>query len=238
MPSNRFFIESIPAEGSAFLTGEELRHLFVMRPKLQEKIELADGRGRVAEALVSSLSKQAAELTIVKVETFPPPKCQVILAQAITHMNHLEWLVEKATELGVAAIWLFPGEQSDKKELSSNQQQRLKNISIAALKQSGAPFLPPLEMKDKLAKWQKPLPPLFYGDLNPEAPYLLNALSPLQELAFIVGPERGFSEREKEILSQLPAQGTRLHPHILRTETAAIVSLGIIQHWLSSLKNG
>ena len=127
------------------LEGGEFHHLVhVRRARAGESIELVNGKNALAIATIQSISKQRATLKIVDVQNAPPPKTPVILVQAITKMNHLEWMIEKGVELNASAFWLFPGERSEKGSLSPNQQERLSHLAISAMKQCGRLDLPPI----------------------------------------------------------------------------------------------
>ena len=125
-------------------------------------------------------------------------------------------------------IWLFPGEQSERKQLSENQLERVKGILIAAMKQCGALWLPQLVEKPRLRDWPAFPYPAFFGDISPAAPYLSESWKrdkPKDGVLFLVGPESGFSTKEEDCLLRLEAQGVKLHSHILRTDTAALAAL-------------
>ncbi|MBS0647621.1 MAG: 16S rRNA (uracil(1498)-N(3))-methyltransferase [Verrucomicrobia bacterium] len=225
MPADRFFLPVSLNTSSLSFEGEEFHHLaHVMRVRVGETIEIVNGRGELATGEVVSLDKKNAELKILSHHTEPCPEQSLILAQALTRPSSLEWIIEKGTELGVTEFWLFPGERSEKKELSPSQVHRLATMTQSALKQCGRLFLPSIVLKPALSSWQPPAGSLFFGDLSPQAPRLKG---PFQNtVVFFIGPEKGFSSTETKILSeQFKAQGIRLHDNILRAETAAITAL-------------
>lgn len=224
MPSNRFYIDTDLKETTLTLTGEELHHLVrVMRLKENEMIEVVNGRGVLSTATIQNIRKDEATLKVTSLHSAEKSR-EIILAQAIPRMNHLEWIIEKGTELGATAFWLFPGDYSEKQNLSSNQEQRLKAISIAAMKQCGSLFLPSILTKPPLEVWI-PIPgSLIYGDTRENAPKMPTILN--NPIVIFIGPEKGFSQKEIECLEhKLKAQGVKLHNNILRTETAGITAL-------------
>lgn len=229
MPSNRFYIDADLKNGTLTLEGEEFHHLSrVMRLQENDAVEVVNGRGTLALTTVQTIGKNQATLKIDSLQTADKPR-EIILAQAIPRMNHLEWIIEKGTELGASSFWLFPGDYSEKKELSSNQEDRLKALSIAAMKQCGSLFLPSILIKPPLTAWT-PIPgSLFYGDTRKNAPKLPNTFK--DPITIFIGPEKGFSKAEIDILEhKLKAQGVKLHENILRTETAGIVALAQIYY--------
>ncbi|HEX2579010.1 MAG TPA: RsmE family RNA methyltransferase [Rhabdochlamydiaceae bacterium] len=222
MPANRFFIAA-PLNNTLILEGEEIHHFKVMRIRPGEAIEIVNGQGEIAVAEVTSLTNKQCELKIVSHQKAPPPKQTVILALALTRPASLEWTFEKATELGATHFWLFPGKQSEKKELPPSQLRRLETIMISALKQCGRLYLPHITLKPALEQWPPPPGSLFFGDLSAKAPLK----GPFEKtVTFFIGPEKGFSSTEIHILKEkFKAHPICLHEHILRAETAAITIL-------------
>jgi 16S rRNA (uracil1498-N3)-methyltransferase len=232
VPHNRYYVDTYFQEGkSVTVSGDEWRHLTkVSRSKPGDVVELINGKSALAVASVVELERNQARLVVDAVEeqTPPPP---LILAQAIPRMNHLEWIVEKATELGATALWLFPGNLSEKNTLSPHQQERLKNLCIAAMKQCGRFDLPDIVFKPPLQEWQPQGGTFLFGDTSEAAPYLWEVTTAINSpLIMCIGPEKGFDAKEVEFMTlNLKAKGVRLHPNILRAETAPLVALSLIQ---------
>ena len=220
MPHNRFFVETPFHPHQEIDLQEEGRHLKVMRIREGDTIELVNGQNQLAHATLSG-PKQAK---IVSVEEKKPP-FPVILCQAIPRQNRLDTIVEKGTELGMTELWLFPGKRSEKKGV---QLPRLKQITIAAMKQCGRLDLPKIIVMPPLHEWEPLNHPAYFGDLSEEAPPFLSAIEKKEALAFFVGPEAGFTPEEVEDLKRIGAQGVKLHPWILRTDTAPLVALSLI----------
>jgi 16S rRNA (uracil1498-N3)-methyltransferase len=224
MPTDRFFVAcpSFFKGQNVQLESSEHHHLFhVMRATLNQEVDLINGNHQLAKARIRTLTKERATLTIETVQNREPPPF-FCLAQALPRQPRLEYILEKATELGAREIWLFPAENSEKKSLSKNQEERLKHILISALKQCGRLDLPTLIEKPSLSKWPPFSHPLYFGDLHPDLPLLSQKLR--CPCTFIIGPEKGFSLKEKESLKKIHAKPIRLSPHILRVDTAAIAA--------------
>jgi 16S rRNA (uracil1498-N3)-methyltransferase len=232
MPFNRFFYDGPLTEGTEVeLEEKELHHLLhVTRTGPGETIELVNGKGELAHARVEKAGRGAALLTLLSVQRQPLPLQQRILAQALCRFNRLEWIIEKAVELGCTQIWFFPAKLSDLDELSGNKQERLRYLAISAMKQCGRLDLPHFELLPSLDKWRKPEGALLFGDTRPSAPPLHKEL--LQERTiFCIGPESGLHSDEVDILeSNLGAHGVKLHTNILRVETASLVALSLLDH--------
>jgi 16S rRNA (uracil1498-N3)-methyltransferase len=232
MPHDRFYSDSpLEQEMLVSLKEAELHHLIVSRARIGQTVELINGKGKLAQATLTSLDKKQALLRIDSVSQGPEESPHIILAQGLPRMNHLEWIVEKGTELGVTAFWLFPGVLSEKSTLSENQENRLKHLVLAAMKQCGRLDLPEVVLKPPLSTWTPLDGCLLYADLSNDAPLLWKLTNTSSSpLILFIGPESGFDPKEVLHLEKvLKAQKVRLHPHTLRTETAAIAGLSLLQ---------
>jgi 16S rRNA (uracil1498-N3)-methyltransferase len=219
------------------VTDAELHHLIVSRARAGRCVELINGTGKLARATIASIDKRQALLHIDTVEEHKRSCKEIILAQSIPRMNHLEWIVEKGTELGCSSFWLFPGILSEKDALSDNQHSRLKHLILAAVKQCGRLDIPEVAFKPPIEQWAPfPSGTLLYADPSEDAPFLwdldIHAAAPI---ILLIGPESGFHAREREhMVNTLQAYRVRLHPNILRTETAALAGISLIQTILNS----
>ncbi len=228
MPAHRFFLDTTFSDKTALLEGDEFHHLKnVMRARLGDNIEIVNGKGTLVHARLVEIKNNSALFEITQKIDEPPPSCILILAQAFTRPALLDWIIEKGTELGADEFWLFPGDQSEKKELTSHQLDRLHTLTLSALKQCGRLYLPSIRLKPSLSQWEKPQGTLLFGSLKPHAmPLQKNYPSPI---IITIGPEKGFSTQEETLLgTKLQATGITLHRNILRAETAALCALSLL----------
>lgn len=229
MPHSRFFVEeSFQMENPILLVGDEAHHLqHVMRKREGEVIELVNGLNALATATIITCKKKEVRVQISEViEQMPPlPK---IICQALLRPSKLDLIIEKGTELGMTELRLFPGELSEKKELTPSQLTRLKTLSISAMKQCGRLDLPHIILMPPLLKWEKVCYSAYFGETANTAPPFLSLYKKNEGALFFIGPESGFTEAEKRELIRLQAQGVSLHPHILRAETAPLVALSLM----------
>lgn len=224
MPAERFYIDA-ELKGTLTLTGTEQHHLaHVMRVRIDEEVELVNGRGALAHAKLIALTKRDATLAVLSVTHTPVAPPSLILAIPLMRPSKLELILEKCTELGADAFWLYPADQSEKETLSENQLERLTHITISAMKQCGRLDLPPIQRFSHLRDLFGAPYTYFYGDTRPTAP----PLTPQKKAVFITGPERGFSPKELGLLSE-HAAGVSLHRNILRAETAPIAATVILE---------
>lgn len=233
MPLHRYYLDAAYNVGQELcLEKEEGHHLIkVVRARPGDIVEVVNGCGLLATLQLGTIDakKAIAWGSVRSITESERPTHTIILAQAIPLLPRLETIIEKATELGADVIALFPGENSERASFTQQQWRRLRAISIAAMKQCGRLFLPDLLLWPPIAAWRQPEALAFFGDLDPHAPYLMEAWHPPKaSVAFAVGPEAGFSAREEEHLRSLSWQGVRLHSHILRTDTAPLAALALI----------
>jgi 16S rRNA (uracil1498-N3)-methyltransferase len=223
MPEHRFFAPQPFTTEPIILTGKESHHLCrVMRIKVGDIVEVINGQGEIAKAVVKNIDRDSTRLSIQAVEKYPPPQKTFRLIQGIPHMARLEILLEKCIELGCTEFWFFAAAKSEFPNLSTTKKERLEYIAISALKQCGSYYLPNIVWIDSIAKSPPPTGPLFFGDLRKEAPYLTHSADPC---TFINGPESGLTEKEISYFETVwKAKGVSLHHNTLRTETAAIAA--------------
>jgi len=223
MPADRFYTDS-ELVSNLNLTGTEFHHLaHVMKIREGEEIELVNGKGSLAKAKVISISKHAASLHILSLETSPIGTPYILLAIPLMRPAKLEYIIEKGTELGADGFYLYPAQHSEKNTLSPNQLERLEHIAISAMKQCGRLDLPPIKVLKKLDDVFEMDATFLFGDTKTNQNKEIPEKRPL---IFITGPERGFSEKEDQLLEK-KGIGVTLHKNILRAETAPIAALCI-----------
>jgi 16S rRNA (uracil1498-N3)-methyltransferase len=227
MPANRFFYEGVlPGKGSTIqLTESEHHHMQVMRVSPGEEVEIVNGLGALALAQVLDVKKKGTDLVLMEVQQTAQPVQQLVLIIPFMRAGKLEWIIEKGTEIGADAFYIYAATYSEKGQLSSNQLERLHNLCCSALKQSGRLFLPSIEVFPSLERALLGEFAYYFGDTRGAGITLLDV--PYENrIALITGPERGFSPAELELL-QKKARGVSLSANILRAETAPIVGLSM-----------
>lgn len=226
MPINRFFIDSpLEKDTSVQLPEEEAKHCKVMRISEGDNVELINGLHILAKGTINFISKKQTKVHITSILKKPPRKQKLILCQSYTKPAKIDWILEKGTELGVDHFVLFKTKHAEK-ELSS-KSERHRGILIASMKQCGRYDLPQIEYTNGL----KPMTNthIFFGDLSEKAPFYptyIQTLTSNKNIAFINGPESGFTNDETALFTrEYGATGVSLHPNVLRTETAAICAM-------------
>lgn len=217
----RFYTHEKLEVGSAVeLDSDELHHLTrVLRVRKGEKIELVNGKGQLGTAHYDD------PILLETVHTEARPERKLVLIQALPEKAHLEFILEKATEIGITEFWLFPAERSKIQEISDAYLSRMKKITISALKQCKRLHLPHIYPYHKITEFTDLSFKLHLAD--PEG----SPFNPSKEESqgFIVGPESGFTSKEKTYFEKsCHAIPTTLSSNTLRAETAAIVSSYLI----------
>ena len=221
-----FYQPGIP-EGVNYLDPEESKHCIkVLRKKLNDPIDLIDGQGWFYKALISQTNPKKTEFTIVERTKEKPKKYAIHLAVAPTkRLERIEWLVEKATELGVDRISFIYCQHSERSRI---RLDRLERKAISAIKQSIKASLPRI---DDVVLFGD-----FFSLVNPDATKLLAHLSDgaisLPEVlknnssyCILIGPEGDFTEKEIINATDQGFQIVRLGDSRLRTETAALAAV-------------
>ncbi len=225
MPHNRFYIDhEFTKNSSISLTGDEHHHIKVMRAKKEDLVELVNGKGSLATAEILEIKKNETLLSIKSVILKKEDENKLVLVQSLIKPHRLEFVLEKSVELGISEFWIFSADYSEKQNISENKLNRMNLILISAMKQCGALYLPSIKFFDSLEEVSLNSTNCYFGDVDETAPKFIDVFQKSKkETYLIVGPERGFSEKELDYLkSSLKAKNVKLNNNILRSETAAI----------------
>ena len=224
-------------DGVLSLTAEQARYLgLVLRLRDGDAVEVFDGRGTRLAARLSPLGGELA-LRLGEPARDEEASSSIILAQALSKGEKLDWVVQKATELGVSRIAPFAAERSVVKlsaERGAARVERLRRIAQEAARQCGRADVPqihaPATWEDLLAlRKQDPSLRAVLLDTEPGLPSL-GQLDAGPRLLLVVGPEGGFSAREREGAAAAGFLAASLGRRVLRTETAGLAALAIVQH--------
>lgn len=228
------------SQNSVTLTADEARHLReVLRLKPGDPVSVFDGEGKEFLARVAQARREFAELDLdEQIEPARPESpLHITLVVALLKGEKFDLVVQKATELGVAAIVPLITRFADIKlrdeSDASKRVTRWQRIGLEAAKQSGRATVPKIE---------EPCP--FESVLRPSNPCLLfseregRGLPQIDTDAVtaIIGSEGGWSDEELEQARGAGAQIVTLGGRILRAETAAITAAALLQHRFGDLK--
>ena len=215
------------AAGELWLEGARHRHLFrARRLEVGGRLRLVDGAGHARRADVERLERGRALLRLSSAETVPGPRRQVELLVAPPRPPRATWLVEKATELGVAAIRFVGGERAPRR-YGKATLARLRRVAVAALEQSRQARLPELS---GVHPWRELETLLAASAEHRRLERGGEAWRPGDDggrLALVIGPEGGWSAAEAAALDELGCRPTALGPTVLRIETAAVAAAAL-----------
>lgn len=209
-----------------FDPAESLHMTKVLRKKSGDVINLTDGRGHHFKATIE-VGKRETAARINSAEFFHRRENFLELAIAPTKNNErLEWLVEKAVEIGVDKISLIQCEHSERPHLKID---RLSKIAVSAMKQSLKFYLPEIvalvKLKDWISSCGQSVKCIAHCEVDQPRRLLQHILLPGQSAAIAIGPEGDFSQGEIEYALSNGFKSVSLGDARLRTETAALAAV-------------
>jgi len=236
-------------EPSLRLADREARHaIHVLRLRRGERVAVLDGAGNEFLCEVKNLEREAVQLAVVHQQFVPPLPCQVTLLQAIPKGKLFESIIQKATELGVARIVPILSErvvaQLDE-ETRPQKADKWRHVAVEAIKQCGSPWLPQIESpvtpKQFLARKEKIELPLI-ASLQDDRRHPRECFREFQaahgrmpdSVCVWIGPEGDFTPAEINAIKTEGALPITLGRLVLRSETAAVYCLSILNYELQS----
>lgn len=217
------------------IEGDAYRHLFrARRVAAGERVRLADGAGRARWGEVTAVGRSAATVRVGGEAPANVPAVRVQLLVAVPKKERAVWLVEKATELGVAAVRLLETARTPR-EFGEGTLRRLERVAAAALEQSHGSRLPELSGTHP---WGE-VPALLVAAGEGTARWVLDtegaeaagrdlAPGPAGSAALLVGPEGGWTGDERADLAGWGCRAVSLGPTALRVETAALAAAALV----------
>jgi 16S rRNA (uracil1498-N3)-methyltransferase len=246
MPQFRLDQEILPQENRFTLLGPEAGHaLRVLRYKTGDKILCLDPAGTKIEGLIEEIGEDLIKGSIVNRWPFKDSSIKINLYASILKTQAWEEILEKGTEIGVAAFMPVLSDYSAitlKKEDYPRKMERWKKVILSAVKQSERDSIPelnyPRALDEILGQDLKGDVFLFAWEKlrgNPDRDFDLELLFKnlnLQSFAINlwIGPEGGFSEKEVELFLKRNVKPFSLGDHILRAETAAVVACAQVEY--------
>lgn len=211
------------------LTGPQVRHLHVLRLAAGETVQVFDGSGKQAQAVLLSLDEQRATLRLLEPPTsdlsreYPQ---QVTLAVALLKGDKLADVVRASTELGASCIQLLSTKHADVPSIGQQKLTRLRRIASEAARQSGRAVTPTVLEPLPLTSYQ-PVGRILLAHTGSTA-QLAQVLQWDKPITLLTGPEGGFASSEVNSLLAAGATAITLGPRILRAETAPVALLGAL----------
>lgn len=236
MNSPRFFCPQALAPGALLALPESAaRHAArVLRLTAGQAITLFDGRGGEYAARIAAVKKDEVSAEVLD---WRAAECEsplsIRLVQALQAGDKMDLTVQKAVELGVAAIQPVASRRSVVRldgERALRRVEHWRGVAASACEQCGRNRVPEVAAIETLDRWlAKPAEVPLRLMLSPTATLGLSELPPARSLELLIGAEGGLDPREAEMAAAAGFVGVRLGPRVLRTETAGLAALAAIQ---------
>ncbi|MGH8481253.1 MAG: 16S rRNA (uracil(1498)-N(3))-methyltransferase [Nevskiaceae bacterium] len=245
MTEHRVYVDMDLAEGAIVALGDEAYHhlVVVLRRIRGDAITLFNGRGGEYPAAIETVAKRKLTVHIgalrdVNRESALP----VTLVQAVSKGERMDYTIQKAVELGVAALQPVLTDHVVVRldaERWARKQEHWQSVAVAACEQSGRTRVPKVAPVQNLLDWMPACPPealrlVLSPDKSDRGQAPAATPAPLkrgagQPVVLLVGPEGGLSEVELKLVDLAGFAGLALGPRVLRTETAGVVALAVLQ---------
>ncbi|MBS1616277.1 MAG: 16S rRNA (uracil(1498)-N(3))-methyltransferase [Bacteroidetes bacterium] len=234
-----FFPEKLSEGQIASLPEDSARHIAqVLRMEAGERIQLCNGKGMKADCVIIRASKKHVEIRCEQLANIPEPNPMLRLAVAFTkNASRNEWLLEKATELGVRRITPLITERSNRERIRPERRQSILNSAMLQSRQYWLPMLDAATTFEDLIRSEpsscylahclREWPESFLSgdDSMLKRIPILEALKKGQNACICIGPEGDFSPAELTLASTKGIVPVSLGNHRLRTETAALTAI-------------
>ncbi len=238
MRRTRLYVEGSYGSGTGIeLSVERARYLYrVLRLRAGDAISVFDGAGNEFEATIAAIGKAGATLRIGE-SSAPVGESwlDVHLVQGISRGERMDFVVQKATELGVDRISPVLTENGVVRldaARAAKRREHWQKVAAGACEQCGRARLPHVDLPTPLKYWFGRRSPAAMTDLilHPGAATRLSDLEdPVTRVCLLIGPEGGFSASEYLDAEAAGFVAVSLGPRILRTETAAVAALAVLQ---------
>jgi len=234
VPSPRIHCNLRLGPGAQFaLAPEAAQHVGkALRLKAGDTIAVFDGRGGEYDATIQRIEKDRVDVKVgawrdVDVES----RVRVGLVQGLPEADKMDWVIQKAIELG--ADWIQPivCDRSVVRlagERAARREAHWRRVAVAACEQSGRNRIPEVHPTLGFQSWVAVPPTMPRWLLAPGATPLASMTLPDGPLELLVGPEGGLSERERDLALARGCEPVALGPRVLRTETAPLAALAAI----------
>ncbi len=230
MARRLFFVNEVHS-GRAEINGEDAKHLTrVLRVERGQQYEISDNPTLYLAEIEIARKEQVVFRLVERLE-YQAPALTISLYPALIRFERFEWILEKATELGVAAITPFAAVRSEKglDRASAKRMVRWRRIILESSQQSRRPVMPvlhetaPFQMVLRAGTQRK----LLLDEAREAAP-ICSPLAGTESIAVLVGPEGGWTDAERGGAIASGWTPVSLGSNILRAETAAIAALAVL----------
>jgi 16S rRNA (uracil1498-N3)-methyltransferase len=230
------------AGDAARVTGDELHHMRdVMRLRAGDRVTLIADNGVIHEGAIEKFEPGCATVAIARSSPHPPPGCRLILAAGLIKAPRMDFLIEKAAELGAAELWPLICARSPAQRPGAERLARWERIAVAAAKQSLASSTMRIRQPAAIAEMLLSVPQeAFAAACEPHAEPLAAIIRRARPAVLMLacGPEGGFDAAEMAAMGQAGFAAATLGPNRLRSETAALAALSIAAATMDEIHRG
>lgn len=225
---------SIPLQQEFALAEDGANHIGrVLRMRAGDELCLFNGDGQNYQALLTAVEKKHVLVKAISSNDNPVESpLKLHLGQGISRGDRMDFVIQKAVELGVTEITpLFTercGVKLDAERLAKRTEQWQK-IAIAACEQSGRSVVPLVHTAIHLTKWLAQETKDLKLTLDPWTSDSIKTIAGSQTIRLVIGPEGGFTDAEVAQTKDAGFMAVRLGPRVLRTETAALTAISALQ---------
>jgi 16S rRNA (uracil1498-N3)-methyltransferase len=225
---------ALAVDSEVELSEAAARHLGqVLRIRSGEGVVLFNGEGGEYEARVTAVERRRVCVHVGRHAAVERESAlRITLAQCVSKGDRMDYTVQKAVELGAAAIVPLLSTRSVVRVDSERWEKKLDHwngVITNACEQAGRTRIPRLEPVRRLDSWLAAAPPGLSLVLVPGGAHTLKTLKPAAEVTFLAGPEGGLAEDEIAQAVRAGFTPVGLGPRILRTETAGVAALAALQ---------
>jgi 16S rRNA (uracil1498-N3)-methyltransferase len=228
----------LPLSGTFDLPPDAAHHAsHVLRLRVGDAVEIFDGIGNECHGLIADLGgKQVTVSGITATGNNRESSLHIVLAQALSGSEKMDWIIQKSTELGVTEIQPLATERSVAKlpaERTSKRLEHWQQVAISACEQCGRNVLPMIYAPLDIMEWlqqSKTTPDAKYILLPGGAASLHDQPKPHGKAVLLIGAEGGFSQAESSAALHCGYIPIRLGARVMRTETAAIAGIAVLQN--------
>lgn len=243
MSAPRFFVDGVFAPGDAVaLRGDDGRKVAVVLRLLDgAAIEVIDASGQAYAATIQVQRAGVLATLGEPLTNLEPAPCTLVLAQGVPKGQKMDYVVEKASELGVARIVPLVAERTIA-DASPAKLERWRRLARAAAAQSGRSrpaeieaALDWAELRAQFSRFDRVIVPWERAERVPLRERLPNLVAGAQSILIAIGPEGGFTDQEATLAAAAGATLVSLGARVLRTETAGLVTCSVVRYALGEL---
>lgn len=234
MRVSRFYLDAALDQGEQLLEGDLAHYISrVLRLGPGAPVQIFNGTGQEWPGSVLEAGKRQVRIALeAPAPGLAESPLKVHLGQAMSRGERMDWAIQKAVELGVAEITPLFTERCEVRlqgERADKRQQHWQQIAVSACEQCGRSVVPIVHPPLALAEWLGRLETDLKLVLHHRTTQSLASLATPQTLGLLIGPEGGLSATEIDQAEAAGFHAARFGPRVLRTETAPVVALSIVQ---------